>query len=192
MLENHNPDPHLIFKTLKIRFISNAAMKILQVQLQQDTQPKMAGVNYFCGKLISYRVREKTPVKATRARKVLVGLKGRKFSFERGVMFAKCAKTTLLAVPVRRRPRMDHLLILLSSEAERDRRIQTDGKPASEKKARAEGVAYRRKSGKLKSPRKAGRPCHCSKKCFEKVNEEERNHLLMQFNQIGNHNMQNQ
>ena len=60
------------------------------------------------------------------------------------------------------------------------------------KKARAEGVGYRRKSGKLKSPRKTGQPCHCSKKCFGKVNEEERKHLLMQFNHIGNHSMQNQ
>lgn len=60
------------------------------------------------------------------------------------------------------------------------------------KKARAEGVGYRRKSGKLKSPRKAGHRCHCSKKCFEKVNEEERKHLLLQFNHIGNHSMQNQ
>ena len=72
-------------------------------------------------------------MKAMRARKVLVGLKGRKFSFERGVMFAKRAKTTVLAVPVRRRARMDHPLIPLSSEAERDRRIQTDGEPTSEK-----------------------------------------------------------
>ena len=60
------------------------------------------------------------------------------------------------------------------------------------KKARAEGARYTMKSGRVKSPRKIGPPCKCSKKCFEKIPSEEREHLLIQFNRIGSHNLQNQ
>ena len=76
-----------------------------------------------------------------------------------------------------------HLLIPLSNVARRCKRTLTDGKPTS-KKARAEGCGYKTKSGKMKSSRKTGPPCNCRKKCFEKVNEEEREHLLLQFNHI--------
>lgn len=106
----------------------------MQIQLHQNTQSMMAGVNYLFKKPTSYHVREKTPVKVTRAREALVDLKGRKFSCERGVMFAKHVKSAVLVVLVSLQVQTDHLLIPLSREAERDRRILSDGKQTSGKK----------------------------------------------------------
>lgn len=106
----------------------------MQIQLHQSTQSMMAGVNYLFKKPTSYHVREKTPVKVTRAREALVDLKGRKFSCERGVMFAKDVKSAVLVVLVSLQVQTDHLLIPLSREAKRDRRILSDGKQTSGKK----------------------------------------------------------
>lgn len=60
------------------------------------------------------------------------------------------------------------------------------------KRARAEGTRYRMTSGRIKSPRKQGPPCNCPKKCFEQVRKEEQEHLIMQFNHMGTHELQNQ
>lgn len=60
------------------------------------------------------------------------------------------------------------------------------------KRARAEGTRYKMTSGRIKSPRKQGPPCSCPKKCFEQVSKEEREHLIMQFNHMGTHELQNQ
>lgn len=60
------------------------------------------------------------------------------------------------------------------------------------KRARAEGTRYRMTSGRIKSPRKQAPPCSCPKKCFEQVSKEEREHLIMQFNHMGTHKLQNQ
>ena len=60
------------------------------------------------------------------------------------------------------------------------------------KRAKAEGMRYIMTSGKVQSPRKQGPPCSCPRKCFEQVSRDEREHLLMQFNHKGRHDLQNQ
>ena len=48
---------------------------------------------------------------------------------------------------------------------------------------------YIRLSGKVKSPRKQGPPCSHPRKCFEQVSSDEREHLLMQFNYMGQYDL---
>lgn len=66
------------------------------------------------------------------------------------------------------------------------KKIPIDGKRNVRKRARTKGTRYRLTSKRIKSPRKKGPPCSCPKKC-----KEEQEHLIMQFNHMGSHELQN-